>query len=260
MLWFDHAVWYMVNHLDTFFDEAYPNLAAKFGAFIAWLSTAARVAVRYQITFNAIRRMMEDAALEATVNPSGKLLAKHYEAPGARQVEKYIKPASFSLEMAPSPSPATNKRRKLNMNVSPSDKHYIQPQMRDVPRSGYHQGQTRRGRGGYNKNFRAPSGENRRGYSSDFRRGQESEPRRGQGQDPWRGRNEERIIANTQSPVRLLRGMPEEVIEQTPPTKLMPPAAISHPSGSNTGGGTSAVVIKPWTSPIKGRILDWSDL
>lgn len=258
MLWFDHAVWFMLNHLDRFFDDAYPNLAAKFGAFIAWMSTAARVAVRYQITFMTLRRMMEDAALEATVNPTGKLLAKHYEAPGARQIEKYIKPASFSLEMAPSPSPATTKRRKLNMNVAPTDKHYVQPQMRDAPRSGYQHAQARRGRGGYNKNYRPYATDNGKGNQFMNKRGQDHEHRRGQNNNRSHRDSDSRTASNILSPIRQQRGMPEEVILQTPPSMSMLPAAAEFPTSSNTG--TSSVVIKPWTSPIKGRILDWSEL
>jgi hypothetical protein len=47
------------------------------------------------------------------VNPNGRFLAKYYEAPGARIVERLIRPAKFSLDMAPSPSPTTNKKRKF---------------------------------------------------------------------------------------------------------------------------------------------------
>jgi hypothetical protein len=33
VIWFDHAVWFMINNLDRFFGE-FPSMAAKFGAFI----------------------------------------------------------------------------------------------------------------------------------------------------------------------------------------------------------------------------------
>jgi hypothetical protein len=62
MLWFDHAMWFMINNLEHFFDETYPNLAAKY----------------------AVCTMMEDVALEATVNPDNCLLAKFYELGAAR--------------------------------------------------------------------------------------------------------------------------------------------------------------------------------
>jgi hypothetical protein len=157
MLWFDQAMWFLVNNLERFFDSAYGNsLVAKFGTFITWLSGAARLAVHTQITFMVTRRLMVEAALEGTVNPDGKLLASYYEAPGTRQVECYIKNAQFSLTTAPSPSPTTNKRCKFNASGAPAPPGYVQPQMRPVPmgRAGHLQGAGRRGRGGYNRNFR----------------------------------------------------------------------------------------------------------
>ena len=94
MLWFDQAIWFLVSNLERFFDDAYGNsLAAKFGAFITWLNGATRSAVCAHITFKATRRMIVEAAIEATINPTGKLLASYYEAPGARQVERLIRNA-----------------------------------------------------------------------------------------------------------------------------------------------------------------------
>jgi hypothetical protein len=46
MIWFDHAVWFMLNNLERFFDSRYPSLATKYGAFITWMSAACSVAVR----------------------------------------------------------------------------------------------------------------------------------------------------------------------------------------------------------------------
>jgi hypothetical protein len=34
MLWFDHAIWFIINNMDRFFDDNYPTLATKLGAFI----------------------------------------------------------------------------------------------------------------------------------------------------------------------------------------------------------------------------------
>ena len=43
MLWFDHAIWFMINNLESFFDQAYGSkLAGKYGAFITWINGAAR--------------------------------------------------------------------------------------------------------------------------------------------------------------------------------------------------------------------------
>ena len=101
------------------------------------------------------RHMMEEATLEYAVTPEAKLLEKYYEAPGARQVEKFIKPSQFSLDVAPTLSPATNKRRKFNSPIQGFG--YIQPQMRNGfnNRGGFNHGPARRSRrGGFNKNYR----------------------------------------------------------------------------------------------------------
>jgi hypothetical protein len=62
MIWFDHSIWYMVNNLGMFFPDAtYPLLPSKFGAFLTWMTNAARLAVKTHITFMAMRRLMEVA-------------------------------------------------------------------------------------------------------------------------------------------------------------------------------------------------------
>ena len=132
MLWFDHAIWFMTNNLERFFDSAYANLMAKFAAFITWISSAVKKAIKAQITFMNTRHMMEQAALEYAVDPEAKILAKFYEAPGTRQVGKFFKPAQFSLDIAPTPSPITNKRRKYSSPNQGYRQGYIQPQMRNA--------------------------------------------------------------------------------------------------------------------------------
>lgn len=97
VMWFDQAVWFMVNNLHVFFDEEYSTLATKFGAFVVWLSNAARVAVRHQITFHFIRDFMIEAALQFATDPNAKLLAAHPQGAGIRQIEQWIKPAGFSV-------------------------------------------------------------------------------------------------------------------------------------------------------------------
>jgi hypothetical protein len=158
MLWFDHAIWFILNNLERFFDSTYPTLAAKYGAFITWLNGAAKSVVCHQITFIAIRRMMEDASVEYSAILDGRLLAKFYEAPGTRQVERFIKPAQFSIETLPNPGPTTNKRRKLNLNVPDNGDGFTQEQRpaRSNAYSRYGHAQTRKGRGGYNKNYCSP--------------------------------------------------------------------------------------------------------
>ena len=66
----------MMNNLDRFIDDRYPSLAAKYGAFLTWISQACITAIRAQVTFIAYRKLMEVAAVEMAANPNDKLLAK----------------------------------------------------------------------------------------------------------------------------------------------------------------------------------------
>jgi hypothetical protein len=161
MLWFDHSIWFIVNNLHMFFPDAtYPSLPSKFGAFLTWMKSAARLAVRTHITFLTMRRLMEVAALEYATDPSQKLLAKYYDAPGARKIERLFKPAAFSTDTTPTPP---QKRRRLNMNVAPVDTQPGQNRSPSAGRGQFGRGNGRGGahtggRGNYNKNDRSPSG------------------------------------------------------------------------------------------------------
>ena len=76
VLWFDHAMWMMVNNLTLFFpDDTFLALSAKFGAFLIWLSNAARMAVCHQVVFGHLRELMVTTPLEYADIPSANLLA-----------------------------------------------------------------------------------------------------------------------------------------------------------------------------------------
>lgn len=64
VMWFDHAIWFMINNLHIFFGNGYSTLATKFAAFVIWITDAVRVAVRHQITFLYTREFMVEAALQ----------------------------------------------------------------------------------------------------------------------------------------------------------------------------------------------------
>ena len=53
MVWWDHAVWYVINHLEKFFPHnEHPSLMAKFIAFMIWVSGPGRLSTLCQIAFN----------------------------------------------------------------------------------------------------------------------------------------------------------------------------------------------------------------
>ena len=169
LIWFDQGVWFMLNNLERFFDnDTYPSLASKFGAFLTWVSAAAAIATKLQISFIAYRRMMEIAAVEFAANPRNMLLARYGDAAGARQIEKLFKPASFTTESTPSPSPVHYPRkRRINMNVTPEtsgqQNQFGSRNQSSEPRHTF----AAAGRGRYNRNFR-PANRGSTGNNSRF--------------------------------------------------------------------------------------------
>ena len=254
MLWFDYAIWFILNNLERFFDSTYPTLAAKFGAFITWFNGAAKIAICHQITFIAFCCLMEVASVEYFATLDGRLLAKFYKALGARQVERFIKLAQFSIETLPSPGPTSYNWHKLNLNVPDNGEGYTHEQRpaRSNAYSCYGHAQTRRGRGGYNKNYCSPQQEqNYSSYHSDLRRGQNSYQR--QGKHPDQPCDTKPFVQQHGSHAGLslvlqqARGILKEMVVQTPLNTRASPSSVS---------ASSTVSIKPWTNPLKGRILD----
>ena len=122
-IWWDHSCWYMINHLEKFFpDETFPSLKAKFIAFLIWMQSAGRTAIRCQVTFAQTRTWMCTGAIEFAKNPTGKILADLVDLPGPRQIERMLKPAAFSLANPGTPSSAPpSKRQKFNLNTPPNN-------------------------------------------------------------------------------------------------------------------------------------------
>jgi hypothetical protein len=162
VMWFDHSVWYMLNNLELFFDNELPTLVAKFGAFLVWIRDAARIAVKYQITFAFSRAMMVEASIEFAADPTAKLLPEYKDAAGARQIERLIKPAAFSVANPGTPSPGLSGKRnwsKMNLNISPELRTTPPTSYSRPTRGAYHghpsgRSGNRGGRGGYNRNYR----------------------------------------------------------------------------------------------------------
>lgn len=209
----------MLNNVDRFFKSKYPSNTAKIGIFLTWINVVAIQAVRMQFTFMAYCRLMVIAVVELAANPIDKLLTKYAEALGAQQIERLFKPASFSLETIPSPSPASIfKKRCLNMNVMP-DESFLN--YRNQAGYGYQCVQSQRsnthgGRHGrYNKNFQPAQ------------------------------RPASRFTIN-QLAMNLASPSPSNQSNPAHSKKTLPSASAS------------TVAIRPWF-PIRGRVLNWDD-
>lgn len=262
VMWFDQAIWFMVNNLHIFFDDEYPTLSAKFGAFIIWLSDAARVAVRHQITFHFMRDLMVEASLQFAADPSAKLLSAHPPGAGIRQIERWIKPATFSAANPATPgshNPSKRPRMSINCNAPATlgDDSRAPPQPRSAPRS-----TMRGGRGGYNRKFR-PSPQS----APIPRQYQRASPStRGVNHQP--GPNEAFVFTG---PAYRNSGVPRSSVQISPaeshstlsraPTTSGSMQQITSPTPSRNEGSSSAKTISRFErSTMKGRFLDWDSL
>jgi hypothetical protein len=120
IIWFDHAIWLMVNKLDMFFSNQ-PTNTTRLAASMLWLSTAARTAVKAAVVFQLGREQMIRAAIQLADNPNQKLLADLSDAPIAGKIERLLKGPKFSLShhASPSQAPSPYKKQRINLNASP---------------------------------------------------------------------------------------------------------------------------------------------
>ena len=222
IIWFDHAIWTMVNKLDTFFPN-YPTSVARFAAFMIWMRESARVAVKAAIVFHTGREQMMKAAIQLSENPNQRLLTEIHDSPIASKIERLLKGPKFSLTHPGSPSkaPSPFKKQRLNLNSSPSDRMSQGGRGRGSP-GGRNAGASRGGRG-----FRG----------------------RGGGRAATRN-----PTPNTQSPGRVysMWGNQPGMVggESTPGPEInMPTVTPSMETGGSNGT----------QSPLKGRVLLWDE-
>jgi hypothetical protein len=142
VIWWDHCVWYVINHLDKFF-PIQPTLLAKFMAFMVWVAGPGRLAVQCQLTFNHIRSWMIQGVMQYAKSPEAMILPDMPEMAGPRMIEKHIKPASFSIAnpKLPSQGPPTKKQR-INLNTPPNsfNQQKNKPAFRRGRRGGHYSG------------------------------------------------------------------------------------------------------------------------
>ena len=154
VIWWDHAVWYIINHLDKFFPQShYPTLMSKYIAFVIWVSGPGRLAVQCQLAFNHTRNWMYEAVMQYATNPQDdSILLPGYPEAGPRLIEKHVKPASFTIANPrhPSQGPPT-KKQKINLNTpsgSAQNSSAQKQNSRQKASGGYGRGNSRGGRYG----------------------------------------------------------------------------------------------------------------
>ncbi|CAM6082399.1 unnamed protein product [Calypogeia fissa] len=116
LIWLDHAVWYMLHHLDSFFNAS--SIQGRLVMFIKFLSGDARCMVLDHIAFLYVREFLIEATQELIDHPEDRFFAQYESSCGLRMVEALVKPGMF-LEKQENVRTGSNKKR-LNLNAQPS--------------------------------------------------------------------------------------------------------------------------------------------
>ena len=163
IIWFDHAIWTMINKLEVFFPN-YPTAVVRLAAFMIWMHESAKTTIKAAIVFQVGREQMIKAATQLADNPGQRLLTEISETPIANKIERLLKGPKFSLAHPgfPSKAPSPFKKQKIHLNSSPSEKTYGGGRGRGSMSNrggspGFCGGRSVRGRGGGRSGFRNPN-------------------------------------------------------------------------------------------------------
>ncbi|CAM6124076.1 unnamed protein product [Calypogeia fissa] len=116
LVWLDHAVWFMLNHLECFFTAS--SIQGRLVMLIKFLSGDARRMVLDHIAFLYIREFLIEATIELVQHPDERFLVQYGNSSGIRMVEALIKPGMFSEKMdGLKDGPA---KKRINLNSQPS--------------------------------------------------------------------------------------------------------------------------------------------
>lgn len=116
VLWFDHAIQFIVNHLPKFFPLA-TSVRNMFVEFLMFFSTSSEVVMDH-ITFMYTRELMVEATLEQFDKLEARLLMSYGIDKGTLQVERLIKPTAITIEQNRKNSPLG--KCSLNLNDVPT--------------------------------------------------------------------------------------------------------------------------------------------
>lgn len=98
MAWFDHGVWYILTHLELFFDKE--GIVAKLMAFIYFLSAKAKESMLDHITFTFIQSMMLEACFNLYEHPIAPIFNENLALHTRSMIEKLIKPTQFTEDLS----------------------------------------------------------------------------------------------------------------------------------------------------------------
>lgn len=193
-------------------------------AFMIWMQGAGRTAIRCQIAFTYTRTWMCNGAIQFAANPMGKILPELPELPGPKKIERLLKPASFSVANPGTPSSAPpTKKQRINLNTPPQHARQNGGAVRG------------RGRGSYGRG-RGNAGPHN---SNQYRR--------------------YNAPAQVSSPFQYFTAGATTPRSERLPVFSESWAGSVNSGSNNTGRPSSAVIQEVQHSPIKRRVLSFTD-
>lgn len=144
MIWFDQGLWYMLTHLGKFFNEV--GIAAKFMAFIHFLTEQTKDSVLDHITFTFIRDYIFEACLNLYNDPLGPVLKENMDTCTGIMIKRLIKPSQFTEDLLKRGNEVPHKRRwdfNDNTVALPDSNRQFTPAQSSQSSSGYGRGDGR---------------------------------------------------------------------------------------------------------------------
>ncbi|CAM6082485.1 unnamed protein product [Calypogeia fissa] len=118
MMWFDQGIWYMITHLELFFNAT--DVGGRMMLLLVFLSIDGREAVLDHITFLFIWEMMIKAMMELYIDPGVTILKDYGKTPSVKMIERLIKPKEFTMALLEEEEKSKNvNKRKIDINNTP---------------------------------------------------------------------------------------------------------------------------------------------
>ncbi|RYA84311.1 hypothetical protein DD594_26340, partial [Enterobacter cloacae complex sp. 4DZ1-17B1] len=90
IMWFDHAIWFILNHLELLFPEKPVDF--HLSLICSWLGGQAKQIVIAQIDFNIFRGLMHDILKELKAEEPGLYLTTYANYKGVKYITNLLKP------------------------------------------------------------------------------------------------------------------------------------------------------------------------